>query len=293
MPACKMRTSREIPTHRLFRGFTLIELLVVIAIIAILAAMLLPALSKAKAKAKTASCLSNLRQWGLAIQMYVVDNTDQIPRDGMGHNGQYPGDSFNGVQTGDANDKAAWFNCLPELVAEKRLSAYAANITGTALKDANIMPFPGRQGKIWHCSAASMTDSDIQNVSGGGVNGFFSYVMNIDLKKSDSSGVSGGTFTYPLMPKITALPKPTATVFMTDQYFNSTEGPANAFYSVNPAARWRAFPKRHSNSGGVLVFFDGHSSYFKQATINNQQGNGNEPLLPDVFWNPLYRAANP
>jgi prepilin-type N-terminal cleavage/methylation domain-containing protein len=65
--------------RRLFRAFTLIELLVVIAIIAILASLLLPALSRAKAKAQRTKCVSNLRQVALAFRLWASDRTDMFP----------------------------------------------------------------------------------------------------------------------------------------------------------------------------------------------------------------------
>jgi len=284
-------------------AFTLIELLVVIAIIAILAAMLLPALAKAKQKALQANCLSNMRQWGLSIQIYAPDNNDGIPLDGMPSSGSYPGSGTDGTP----DDPNAWFNLLPPLLGERQLTVYANQSGGNPLNKYppfNYTPPSGylSASKIWGCPGASMTTAEAQIViTAGGGQGFFSYAMNLDLKRKNDGTYTAvnKSGTTVKMPKLTSLRQPTATVFMFDNVFNPVSEVVNGspqFNSVNPANRQNSFASRHSK-GGIINFFDGHSSYFKTSYIQNTGGSvqplgEKEPLLPDVWWDLPFRQNN-
>jgi prepilin-type N-terminal cleavage/methylation domain-containing protein/prepilin-type processing-associated H-X9-DG protein len=281
-------------------AFTLIELLVVIAIIAILAAMLLPALNKAKQRAQATQCLSNMHQWGIALQVYAGDAGDFIPRDGTDEGGTYacygiPSDAPAGTPT----DPYAWFNELPPAVADHQLSYYYAMGQGrgiSAIKYQQDLPFPGNGiGKIWMCPSIQTTPDDTTLFLSGGQYGFFSYVMDLDLKLKSSidHGVVGNSFDYPIMPKLSSMRHASAQVLMTEFCFSPTlenwTGSSSPQMGCFPACRWTYFVKRHDD-GGNLVFLDGHSQYFKYAYVYGSDSNASddraEKLNPDIWWNP-------
>ena len=287
-----VRSSNSNRLRRWTAAFTLIELLVVIAIIAILASMLLPALSKAKGKAQAIKCLSTLRQWGLGLQLYSTENEDRLPRDGTDEGGQYGVDTGNTTGPGSPNDPSASFNALPVGMSDKPFSNYW---NGAAANFKKNFPFPGGEGKIWHCSAAKAAAGD--NYLKGGSFGFFSYVMNIDLKLLSSirrNGVQGNSFDYPNMPRLGNVQNPSAVVLLVDAAFSPTLETYTASPNRNgifPAGRAVNFAKRHSE-GGNLVFVDGHAAFFRRNYVTNgtdyASDNRDENIkrVNDVIWNP-------
>jgi prepilin-type N-terminal cleavage/methylation domain-containing protein/prepilin-type processing-associated H-X9-DG protein len=135
--------------RRKARAFTLIELLVVIAIIGILAGMLLPALARAREKANSAKCVSNMHQWALAINMYCDDWNDCMP---------YDGDYNNPPQA--AANTSAWFNVLAPYIGQHPLGdLYSAGATDSAkfptVKNPNVFVCPSGTNKNPSVSTAN------------------------------------------------------------------------------------------------------------------------------------------
>jgi prepilin-type N-terminal cleavage/methylation domain-containing protein/prepilin-type processing-associated H-X9-DG protein len=257
-------------------GFTLIELLVVIAIIAILAAMLLPALAKAKAKAQQIACLSNMKQWGLADSMYVEDNSQVFPwpRFQVGSTQQQDNPTWGDVQTfyNLAKGNDVWFNALPSYVAGQPLYKYVVDpLSFATTKSIFTCPTAVSQG----------INSADKPISHGYMDPskrpLFNYSMNSKSLANEAANA---------ILKTGMVRHPSAFVLFSDVRNRSNETPyygssANQIDLATPHCYTTRFAARH-NIGGNITFSDGHAGSFKYTYVVSAAGR--DPGNYDVDW---------
>jgi prepilin-type N-terminal cleavage/methylation domain-containing protein/prepilin-type processing-associated H-X9-DG protein len=244
------------------RGFTLIELLVVIAIIAILAAMLLPALSRAKISAQRIACLNELRQWGLAQTMYYQNNNDYIPRETATGGGS----SLNTwSQVNNSANSDVWYNALPPIINQKAPSAFYHN-------QADFF----NKASLFHCPAAKFPTTAGTSHD---VNVYFSYAMNSKLEQGSD-----------LTIKVTTIMKPSATVFFLENLL-PTDKPVDSHQKTTdlgqPSSDGGRFAARHGGMGNI-AFVDGHAAAYKgNKVVQTTPGPGEGgDILPqtEIVW---------
>ncbi|SPE55472.1 conserved exported hypothetical protein [Verrucomicrobia bacterium] len=255
------------------QGFTLVELLVVIAIIAILAGLLLPTLSRAKAKGLGIACLNNTRQLDVAWFLYSDDFNGKLPYN--------LGGTFSASSRAEApSSNLNWVNNIMDW------DLHPDNTNWLTITGASLAPYASKAVNIYRCPADRVL-SDVQSGAGWSAR-IRSYSMNAmvgDAGDISKSGVNQNNPEYVQFFNVSSVPKPAAIFVFLDEhpdsiddgYFLNQEPPDEDYTQ----AAWIDLPASYHNGAGNFSFVDGHCETHRwicQSTLRPAREDGAQPL---------------
>jgi prepilin-type processing-associated H-X9-DG protein len=235
-----------IPITRRPGGLTILELLVTVSVITLLVGLLLPAVLHARASARRVACLSNLRQWALAVHMYADTHDGRLPYRGQG------------VQpTTVLNRPTDWFNALPPLIEN---APYIELVGRSAQPRAN-------RSSVWICPEALHVDDASPMANQGKIDEktFFVYAMNMALSPPFNGRPD----------HIEKVGPQQTMVFMADSL-----GP---FCSTLPSTEAYSPIARHVGNTVNIVFLDGRAESYVGEEVGCGVG---DPQRADIRWFP-------
>lgn len=241
-------------------GFTLIEMLVVIAVIGVLAGLLLPALSRAKARARQIQCVSRMKQWTLAFIQYPDEHEGMIPREGLAANGNVQWNNWVAVQKPTAAD--VWYNALSSYMSVPSAASY--------FYEREVFYEPP---SMFQCPSARVKPLSLVAI--------FSVAMNSQLiEPGDPSVQATGTVPW------SSIVHPSDTPLFLDNLLEDEPrvSPRQAWSDLGqPASMPTRFAGRRHLEGGNIGFADGSVRWYRGEEITDPtSGQAREP--PPVIW---------